>query len=127
MTSFPDPVTSTSTALVPYNPTLPHISLGSHLERVTDEAYRHSLELAKYAASHFPQVPPKIFTGRNFEHFSVSLNTPRCLTTDSSIDIEVFAAAPGDHKPPVLIFSHGYTTPPIKYRPLLGELASTQP
>lgn len=124
MTSSSNPVPPISTALVPYDSTLPHISMGSHLERVTDEAYRRSFELAKHEASYFPQITSN-FTGRNFVCLSSAhLTPPKGLKTDPSIDIEIFAATPGDRKPPVLIFSHGYTTLPAKYRPLLGELAS---
>lgn len=117
-------ISSTSTAVVPYDPTLPHISVRAHLEKVTDEAYRRSFEIAKCEASYFPQVTSN-FTGRNFVCLSSAhLTPPKGLKTDSAIDIEIFSAKPGNHKPPILIFSHGYTTPPVKYRPLLGELAS---
>lgn len=122
MSSYLDSVKST--AVVLYNPTLPHISKKAHLESVSNEVARRSLENAKYGANHFPQVSPKVFTGRNFVHFKASVNTPRCLKTDSCIDIEIFAVAPGDRKSPVFIFSHGYGAHPVKYRPFLGELAS---
>lgn len=122
MTSSADSVKST--ALIPYDPTLPHISVQTRLNLMCDRVATRSLENAKYAANHFPQVPPRVFTGRDFVHFNTSLNTPRCLRTDATIGVEIFAATPGNSKPPVVIFSHGYTTLPARYRPLLGELAS---
>ena len=45
-------MTTTSTALVPYDPTLPHISMEAHLEAVTDRAVRQSLEVAKFESAH---------------------------------------------------------------------------
>lgn len=51
MTSFPDPVKST--ALVVYDPTLPHVSLGSHLEKVTDEIFRRSFNVQIADYQHF--------------------------------------------------------------------------
>ena len=54
MTSASDIVQST--ALVPYNPTLPHISVKSHLEAVTDEAFRRSFEAQKADAQHLSAV-----------------------------------------------------------------------
>ena len=81
---------------------------------MSNKVAKRSLENAKYEANHFPQLPSTMLTGRNFEPFSASVNTPRCLTTDSSIDIEIFAAAPRDSsKPPVVIFSHGYGKHPV--------------
>ena len=56
MTSSADSVKST--ALIPYDPTLPHISAQTRLELVCDQVATRSLENAKYAANHFPQVPP---------------------------------------------------------------------
>ena len=50
MTSFPDPVQST--ALVPYDPTLPHISVKAHLEASADSAVAHALEVAKFESRH---------------------------------------------------------------------------
>jgi|GEM_PF-3554618 len=121
MASFSSPVKST--AVVLYDPTLPHISMKAHLESVCDEVARRSLEHAKYAARHISQIATN-FTGRNFVHItSVSLNPPKSLKTDPCIDIEIFAAATGEEKPPILIFSHGFGQPG-KYRPFLGELAS---
>jgi predicted esterase len=65
------------------------------------------------------------FTGQHLVGLTdVYLTPPKGLKTDPGIGIEVFAATPGDQKPPVLIFSHGIGTSPVQYRPLLGELAS---
>lgn len=121
MTSFLSPVTET--AVVLYDPTLPHISMKAHLESVCNEVARRSLERAKYAAKHFSQIATN-FTGRNIVCItSASLNPPKSLKTDPCIDIEIFAAATDDENPPILIFSHGFGQPG-KYRPFLGELAS---
>ncbi len=100
-----------STALVAYDPTLPHISHRSHQEKVTDKAF----EIAKYEAAIFPQITSNFFTGRNFVCLSnAHLTLPKDLKTDPFIDIEIFAATPGDQKPPILIFSHGYGSPSDK-------------
>ena len=40
-------VVNTSTALILYDPTLPHISTKTHLEKRTDEAFRRSFEAEK--------------------------------------------------------------------------------
>jgi predicted dienelactone hydrolase len=103
----------------------PHISTEPIWNHLATKVAGRSLENAIYADNHLSPVPtPSAFTERNFVHFRVSLNTPRCLKTDSSIDVEIFATAPGDRKPPVLIFSHGYGAHPSKYRPFLTELAN---
>lgn len=73
------------------------------------------MENAKYGSNHFP---------RSFEHFNVTLNTSGVSQVDPSIDVEIFAAAPGDRASPIFIFSHGYGANPVKYRPFLSELAS---
>ena len=36
MMTSPNPIAPVSTALVPYDPTLPHVSVRAHLERITD-------------------------------------------------------------------------------------------
>ncbi len=50
-------VSSTSTAVVLYDPTLPHVSIRSHLEKITDETCRRSLEVAKFEKSHLCPLP----------------------------------------------------------------------
>lgn len=52
MTSSSNPVPPISTALVPYDPTLPHVSLKAHLEAAADKAVSHSLEVAKFESQH---------------------------------------------------------------------------
>jgi len=51
MTSFPDPLKST--AIVAYDPTLPHVSLKSHIEKVTDEIFRQSFNAQIADHQHF--------------------------------------------------------------------------
>ena len=98
--------------------------LQSQVEMTTNVVAQGSLESVKYAANYFPQISSN-FTGRNFFQISsASLSPPKSFKTDSGIEIEIFAAAPSDHKPPILIFSHGWTVPSRNYRALLGELAS---
>ena len=46
MTSASNSIPVTSTALVPYDPTLPHISVGAHLESIVDRV--RSIEEARY-------------------------------------------------------------------------------
>ncbi len=48
----PHPIPSISTALIPYDPTLPHISLKAHFEDVADKAIRHFLEIALFESQH---------------------------------------------------------------------------
>jgi hypothetical protein len=48
MTSSSNSIPVTSTALVPYDPTLPHISLKAHLEAAADKAVSHAFEVAKF-------------------------------------------------------------------------------
>jgi predicted esterase len=112
-----------SGSVVPYNSELP-ISLKANLAKITDEVARRSLEGAKFAVRYFPQIPPRIFTGRNFYHLKFSLTTPKTLAMDTSIGIDVFSAASGNPNSPIFIFSHGYGVNQIEYWPLLGELAS---
>lgn len=45
MTSSSNSIPVTSTALVPYDPTLPHISLKAHLEAAADKAVSHAFEI----------------------------------------------------------------------------------
>ena len=59
MTSASNSVPSTSTALVPYDPTLPHVALRSHLEKVTDELCRRSLDIAKFESRHLSPLGQK--------------------------------------------------------------------
>ena len=48
-----------STAIVPYNPTLPHIAMKSRLEKVTDDVFRRSFEVAKFETSHLSPLSQK--------------------------------------------------------------------
>lgn len=114
---------STSTAVVLYDPAASRISIKTHLESVSHDVARRALNSAKWEAGHFPQVPSGMFTDRDFAHFSETLNPPSSLKMDASIDIEIFTSAIRERRAPVLIFSHGYGASSAKYRPLLAELA----
>lgn len=112
-----------STAIVPYNPNLPHVSIKAYLESVTSEVARRSIESAKYESHHFSQIASH-FTERSFGRIiTTSIIPPKGLKTDPYIDIEIFATATGDENPPIIIFSHGVGEPG-NYRSTLEELAS---
>ena len=64
MTS-PNPIPPISTALVPYDPTLPHISLEAHLENAADKAVRHSLEVAKFESKHLSLEGRLVYLAQN--------------------------------------------------------------
>ena len=120
MASAPNPI---PTAVVPYNLSLPHVFGKEHLEAVTNEVARRSLESAKYEARRCSSVASN-FTERNFVRMTgASIIPPKSLKTDPRIGIEIFAAATGDEKPPIIIFSHGVGEPG-NYRSILKELAS---
>lgn len=125
MSSHSKVVSSDSMAIMPYHPKQSSKEfLRSAQERITTEVFRKTLEQAKYAANIFPSLTPK-FNCSNFSRISsASLTTPRCLKTDSCIEIEIFAAPLSYRKPPILIFSHGWGEPSRNYRILLGELAN---
>ncbi len=50
MASFLEPIKST--ALVVYDPTLPHAALRSHSEKIVEKVYKRSLEIAKFETEH---------------------------------------------------------------------------
>ena len=105
MASSPSQVQPSSTAVVLYDSTLPHVTLGAHLERITDEVCRRSLEVAKFERSHLcplpldPQIvldarprrlyhvlPPLTGKYQNIGHKSFIINGPH-----REIGIEIFA------------------------------------
>jgi hypothetical protein len=54
-----------STALVVYDPTLPHVSLKSHLEAAGDKVIKRSFEVAKYESEHFSLERRLIYLAQN--------------------------------------------------------------
>lgn len=124
MTTTNKTIHSDSMAIVPLQPRKSSEEfLRSSVKRTSALVAQRSLESAKYAANIFPQISSN-FTGRIFFQITrAALSPPEDFKTDSCIGLEIFAAAPSKHKPPILIFSHGYGEP-FKYKPLLGELAS---
>lgn len=124
MSTLAKPVRSDSMAIVPYHPQQSSEEfLRSTQERITNDVFRRTLAQAKYAANIFPPLTPKFNCSNFFRISSASLTTPRCLKTDSCIEIEIFAAPLSYRNPPILIFSHGWGEPSRNYRILLGELA----
>ena len=118
MASAPNSANTIFTAIVPYNLSLPHVSVKAYLESVV----RRSLESAKYETRRCSPIASN-FTERNFVRMtSTSIIPPKSLKTDPRIGIEIFAAATGDEKPPIIIFSHGLGQPG-NYRTILDELA----
>src|ERR1700690_3109698 len=57
MSSSSTQVSSSSSAVVLYDPTLPHAALRSHAEKVVDKVYKRSLEVAKYESRHLSPLP----------------------------------------------------------------------
>lgn len=55
MASFLEPIQSM--AVIPYDPTLPHVALRAHSEKVVDKAYKRSLEMAKFESRHLSPLP----------------------------------------------------------------------
>jgi|GEM_PF-1478838 len=65
MTSSSNPVPPISTALVPYDPMLPHVSLKAHLEAAADRAVSHSFEVAKFESQHLSLEGRLIYLAQN--------------------------------------------------------------
>lgn len=65
MTSSSNSIPVTSTALVPYDPTLPHISLKAHLEAAADKAVSHAFEVAKFESQHLSLEGRLIYLAQN--------------------------------------------------------------
>ncbi|MCX6988276.1 MAG: hypothetical protein NTZ52_02045 [Chlamydiae bacterium] len=61
----PNPVAPVSTALVPYDPTLPHISIKAHLEAAADKAVSHAFEVAKFESQHLSLEGRLIYLAQN--------------------------------------------------------------
>lgn len=60
-----NPIPPISTALVPYDPTLPHVSLKAHLENVADKAIKSSFEIAKFESRHLSLEGRLIYLAQN--------------------------------------------------------------
>ena len=65
MTSSSNSVPPISTALVPYDPTLPHVSLKAHLEAAADKAVNHAFEVAKFESQHLSLEGRLIYLAQN--------------------------------------------------------------
>ena len=107
----------TCTALVPF------VSRKTAFEVLCDEIARRSLERAKYATRHLSPSMPKDSAYGKFSVVSSMETPPKALLTDSSLGVDILNSTFRTSHSPLVIFSHGYTTTPIKYRPLLEELA----
>jgi hypothetical protein len=81
MTSFPKPIRSTeSNSVILYDPTLPHVSLRSYLERVTDELCRQALKVAAFENKHL--LPSE----QKWKEMSVVKIAPNPIHLDVKID-----------------------------------------
>ncbi len=60
-----NPIPPVSTALVLYDPTLPHIALKAHLEDAADKAVGHSLEVEKFESQHLSLEGRLVYLAQN--------------------------------------------------------------
>ncbi len=97
-------ITFDSTALVPYDPTLPHVSIKTYLEAVTDKAFKDTMALALYESKHLNyetplehrrlcQVLPPLTGPHLIGRTSFVLDVPNSIVRGSNnkIGIEIFA------------------------------------
>lgn len=93
MTSASNSIPATSTALVLYGPTLPSVSARTYLEKVTDEVFRYSLEIAKFESRHLAPLGQK--------------------WKESAITIETHPLVMGVSTPSPAINNPHFLTPPL--------------
>ncbi len=65
MSSFSDSIKSSSTALVSYDPTLPHVSIASHLQSLTDKGVSRLLKTAQFETEHLPVENPFVYIAKH--------------------------------------------------------------
>jgi hypothetical protein len=105
-TDLPSPNDSTSKALVPYDSTLPHISVKAHLDAVTDNAFKIAMKTTLYETEHLsPVIPlkerrlsqilPPLTGPYTIGRCSLVLNIPKTYSSqhgsNEKIGIEIFA------------------------------------
>ena len=76
MASFSAPIKST--ALAVYDPTLPHIFMGSHVENPPDEMCGHSLRVAKFEWGHlYPTTIRERILAGTYKHLTLGPGLPK--------------------------------------------------